>query len=179
MKIVLIVVIGLVVVIGILALIGSLLPREHQASSRITLSKPAADVWAVVRNFGALQGTWKDLKSAHRLPDEGGKEVWKQSVGGFATRLLVEEDRAPSHLITRIDAPPDAPFGGKWIYELQPAGGGTQVTVTEDGYVSNPIFRVMMHLMGVHRSADAYLRALGSKFGETVKPVHVGRAVRR
>jgi hypothetical protein len=173
MKIVLLVVIGLVVVIGILVLIGWALPREHRASSRITLSRPPAELWPVVRNPAALQGTWKDLKSAHRLPDEAGKEVWEQNVGGFATRLVLEEDRPPNHLVTRIDAPPDAPFGGKWIYELQPAGGGTQVTVTEDGYVSNPLFRVMMHLMGVHRSADAYLRALGSKFGETVTPVHV------
>lgn len=173
MKILLIVVVVLVAVIGILFLIGALLPRTHRAASRITLQRPPGEVWAVVRDLGALQGSWSALKSAQRLPDEGGKEVWEQNSGGFPMRLIVEESRPPTHLLTRIDAAPDAPFGGTWTYDLQPAGNGSQLTVIEEGYVSNPIFRVIMKLMGVHHTADSYLRALGRKLGQDVKPVHV------
>ena len=72
-----------------------------------------------------------------------------------------------------LDAAPDAAFGGTWTYALEPAGAGTRITVTEEGYVSNPLFRVMMKAMGVHRTADGYLRALGSKLGERVEPSHV------
>ncbi|MGQ0703637.1 MAG: SRPBCC family protein [Gemmatimonadales bacterium] len=173
MKIVLIVLAVLVVLVVAVLLAGFALPRNHRATSRITLTRPPAEVWAVVRDLGALLGTWKELRSARRLPDQAGREVWEHNAGGFPMRLVIEEAEAPRRLVTRIDAPPDAAFGGQWIYGLEPAGSGTQVTVTEDGYVSNPMFRTMMYLMGTHRTVDGYLRALGRKFGETVKPEHV------
>lgn len=172
MRIALLVVLGLVVLVGLIFVVGLLLPREHRASSSVTLSKAPAEVWAVVRDPGALQGTWKELSEVRRLPDANGKEVWEQKAGGWPIRLVVEESTPPSRLVTRIDAPPDAAFGGTWTYQLEPAGTGTRVMVTEDGYVSNPLFRVMMHVMGVHRTADGYLRALGTKLGERVEPVH-------
>jgi hypothetical protein len=88
-------------------------------------------------------------------------------------RLIVEESVEPKHMVTRIDTAPNAAFGGTWTYELVPGGAGTQLTVTEDGYVSNPLFRVVMHVMGVHHSVDGYLRAVGAKLSETVTPEHV------
>ncbi len=172
MKLILIIVLSLAALIGIIALIGLSLPRTHRAASRITLQKPPTEVWAVVRDLGALQGTWSELKSSRRLPDEAGREVWEQNAGGFPLRLIVEQSNPPTRLVTRIDAAPDAAFGGTWTYELEPTGAGTRLTVTEAGYVSNPIFRVMMKVMGVHRTADGYLRALGTKLGERVQPVH-------
>jgi Polyketide cyclase / dehydrase and lipid transport len=163
-------VIGLVV---LLTLIGALLPREHRASTRITLSHPPAEVWPLIRDLGALAGTWKELQEVRRLPDEGGKEVWEQKAGGFPMRLIVEESVEPVRLVTRIDAGPKAPFGGTWTYELVRAGSGSQLTITEDGYVRNPLFRVMMRAMGAHRTLDGYERALGVKLGEPVNPQHV------
>ena len=173
MRIALIVVLVLVILVGGGVVTGYALPRTHRAASRITLRQPPFEVWAVVRDLGALQGTWKELKSARKLPDTGGREIWEQNAGGYPMRLIVEESVSPSRLVTRIDAAPDAAFGGTWTYELVPQGSGTQLTVTEDGYVSNPVFRVMMKLMGVHRTADGYLRALGVKLGESVQPEHV------
>jgi len=173
MRIVLGIVIGLIAVVAIAFVVGLLLPREHSASSRVTLKSAPAQVWPVVRDLSSLVGTWSELKSARRLPDENGKEVWEQNAGGFDMRLIVEEASEPTRLVTRIDTPPDAAFGGTWTYRVEPAGAGTQVTVTEDGYVSNPIFRVMMTVMGVHRTADNYLKALGKKLGETVTAEHV------
>ncbi len=173
MEILLIVVIALVALAGLLFLIGSALPRSHRASSRITLQQPPDRVWEVIRDPTALVGTWKDLKSSQRAADAAGREVWEQNAGGWPLRLIVEEAIAPSRLVTRIDAAPDAAFGGTWTYQLEAAASGTRLTVTEDGYVSNPLFRVMMQVMGVHRTADGYLRALGAKLGETVQPTHV------
>ena len=173
MRIVLGIVIGLIAVVAIAFVVGLLLPREHSASSRVTLKSAPAQVWPVVRDLSSLVGTWSELKSARRLPDGNGKEVWEQNAGGFDMRLIVEEVTEPTRMVTRIDAPPDAAFGGTWTYRVEPEGAGTQVTVTEDGYVSNPIFRVMMKVMGVHRTADNYLKALGKKLGEEVTAEHV------
>ena len=60
-------------------------------------------------------------------------------------------------------------IGGTWTYELREQDGGTLVTVTEDGEICNPFFRVMSKLVfGYHRTQESYLNALGQKFGEEV-----------
>ena len=173
MRIVIGIVVGLVLIVGIVYAVGLLLPREHRAVSRITLHQSPDQVWPVVRDLSSLVGTWSDLKSASRLPDQAGKEVWQQNAGGFPLKLIIEEAAPPTRLVTRIDAAADATFGGVWTYEISPAGGGARITVTEEGYVNNPLFRTMMKAMGVHKTADGYLIALGRKLGEAVKPEHV------
>ena len=112
------------------------------------------------------------MRAAIRLA--GGREVWEENASGMmAMRLIIDESVEPKRMVTRMDVAPDAAFGGTWTYELTPSGADTELTVTEDGYVSNPLFRVVMQAMGVHHSVDGYLRAVGTKFGETVIPEHV------
>ena len=173
MSLVIKIVIALVAVVAVVYGIGLALPREHRATSRITLQTPPDAVWPAVRNLDGLLGSWKELESAGRVADQDGKEVWQQKADGFEMKLIIEEATAPSRLVTRIDAPPDAPFGGTWTYELAPEGAGTRVTITEDGYVGNPIFRVMMKAMGTHRTLDGFLTGLATKFGQHVTPEHV------
>jgi hypothetical protein len=170
------------IVVGVLAALlavawiaGSLLPRNHVATSRITLSQSPDSVWTVVRDPSALIGTWPDLAEARRVDDPGGREVWAEKVSGFDMRFIIEESTPPSRLVSRIDAAPEAVFGGRWVYELAPAGTGTTVTVTEEGWVANPIFRLISRLNGQHGSIDGYLAALGRKLGAVVKPEHVRR----
>ena len=64
-------------------------------------------------------------------------------------------------------------WGGVWTYELETSGAGTEVTVTEDGWVKSPFFRVMMKMRGTHSTMDAVLKHLGARFGEQVTPQHV------
>lgn len=173
MKIVFGIVIAVVVIFAVVLVVGLVLPRDHRAASRITLHKPPEEVWPVVRDPASLVGVWSSLKSANRLPEQSGKEIWEENSGGFVMKLIVEESAPPSRLVMKIDAPPNASFGGVWTYEIAPASGGSTVTVTEDGYVNNPFFRTMMKLMGVHKTADEYLTALGKKLGEPVVVEHV------
>ncbi len=47
------------------------------------------------------------------------------------------------------------------------------MTVTEEGEIYNPVFRVMSRLVfGYHGMMDSYLRALGARFEEDVTPRH-------
>ena len=167
------IVIGLAILAAVIFAIGLGIPKNHRAESRVTLEKSPDEVWSVIRNPAALVGTWSELKSARRVQGEGGREVWQQDAGGFPMRLIIESSNPPRRLVTRIDADEKAAFGGTWTYTLTPAGNGTTVSVVEDGYVSNPLFRVMMSLMGKHRTLDGYLKALGDKFDEPVKPERV------
>lgn len=165
---------GIVVLLVIVVVAwGMSLPRTHRATSEIRLRNSPEEVWAIVRDPAALLGTWPDLKSVRRLEDQAGREIWEEEVGGFPMRLIVSEAVPPSRLVTTIDADPEAAFGGRWVHELEPANGGTRVRVTEDGWIGNPVFRVMANVMGLHRSIDGYLRALGSRLGQEVTPVHL------
>ena len=49
-------------------------------------------------------------------------------------------------------------FGGRWIYEITPSGGGTELRITEEGEVYNPFFRfVSRFIMGHARTIERYL----------------------
>jgi hypothetical protein len=77
-----------------------------------------------------------------------------------ALPLRVETHEPPSRLVMRI-ADPSLPFGGTWTYELRPSGSGTELTLTEDGEVANPIFRVMQKLFfSPYATIDTYLADL-------------------
>jgi hypothetical protein len=149
-----------------------MLPVAHQAASRITLSQPRDTVWAVVRNLGNHDRWWPDVAAMEQLEGEG--ERWVQiDDGGGRMPLRVMVDIPPTQFITEIlDA--GLPFGGTWTYDVVPAGDGTTVvTVTEEGYIYQPFFRVASVVIGHHRTMDRFLVALGEVFGEDVTPVHL------
>jgi hypothetical protein len=156
-----------VVVIGI----GLMMPREHSATSEITLRQPIDSIYAVLRDIGGMPRWWSDLTVSERV---GGvdQERWRQEAGGFAMQLDVAGDTPPTGFTTKIVEEQGAPFGGMWTYRLTPAANGTLVSVTEDGWVGPPHFRVISRVMGHHRTIDGMLTALGRKYGEEVKPVH-------
>lgn len=174
MKWVIIVVGGLIAMVGLMALIGAFLPRDHVAASSVELRQSPDSVWRTMRDLASLATWWPDMQESRRVEDSAGREVWSQKMkNGFVMRGIVTESMPPTRFVTTIDAAPGAPFGGSWTYEIEPAGGGSRVTVTERGWVANPIFRFMSRfIFGYHRSQDAYLTALGRKVGEAVSPAH-------
>ena len=173
MKWVLIVLGGLVGLIALMALIGAFVARDHRATSTITLRQPPDSVWRVVRDLGNITAWWPAMEKTERLPDRDGHEVWRQKMSGFDVPIIVLESAPPRRLMTQIDPTADGAFGGTWSYELASDGTGTRISVTEAGWISNPIFRFMSRfLFGYYGSLDKYLKALGSRFGETVQPTH-------
>ena len=173
MKWVLIVLGGLVGLIALMALIGAFVARDHRATSTITLRQPPDSVWRVVRDLGNITAWWPAMEKTERLPDRDGHEVWRQKMSGFDVPIIVLESAPPRRLMTQIDPTADGAFGGTWSYELASDGTGTRISVTEAGWISHPIFRFMSRfLFGYYGSLDKYLKALGSRFGETVQPTH-------
>jgi uncharacterized protein YndB with AHSA1/START domain len=175
MKWVIIVVASLVGLIAVIAIAGYLVPRDHRATSTILLRQPLDSVWRVVRDIGGITSWWPQMKESTRMPDQDGREVWRQKMSGFDVPLVVLESQSPGRLVTKIDASAGAPFGGTWTYELTPdsGGGGTRISVREDGWISNPVFRFLSRFVfGYYGSLDGYLKALGKRFGEAVKPTH-------
>jgi uncharacterized protein YndB with AHSA1/START domain len=167
-------VLGLGLALGLFVAVGSLLPRTHRAASRIRLRHPPEMIWAVVRNLESVPGWWAEIRKSERLSDQVGQERYRQTLGNSVDMTLVVAESVPGRLLrTTIDAPPGAAFGGSWIYELKPAPEGTELRVTEEGWIGNPLFRVMARVMGYHRTLDSYLTALARRFGEPAIPEHV------
>ena len=81
----------------------------------------------------------------------------------------VLENDPPRRLVTRVTAA-ERNFGGTWTILLTPTAEGSDVTVTEDGWVANPIFRfVSRYVMGHHATMDALLTSVAKTLGEDAR----------
>jgi uncharacterized protein YndB with AHSA1/START domain len=170
MKIVLIVVGALAGLIAIVLVIGAMLPSKHVASREITLRRPPAEVYAVIRDFASAPSWRPDLKRIEMLdPVEGRLRFREDSSNGLITYEVAEE--TPNEkLVTRI-VDRDLGYFGSWTYEVAPAADGTRVRITEDGEVPNVLFRFMSRFVFGHTATmENYLKSLGRKFGEEVRP---------
>jgi Polyketide cyclase / dehydrase and lipid transport len=158
------VLVGLVVLV---ALVGMMLPKGHVARRSMTLHQSPDSVWKVLVDF-QNQPLWrKDVKSVVLVSDGPGGAIWKE-VGSNTLSMQTTDSQAP-HRLVRTIADKDLPFGGRWIYELEPDGQGTLVTITEEGEVYNPIFRfVGRFFLDQSATITGYLTALAARFGEMV-----------
>lgn len=144
MRWILIVVGGLAALVLIVALVGAMLPRNHTASRTLSVRRPPEDIWALVSD-----------------------PAWNRAAAGQDIAVETVESRPPHRLVTRV-ADPTLPFGGTWTFDVKPTGTGATLTITEDGFVKNPIFRfVSKFVMGHHTTIDGYLKRVAQKFDET------------
>jgi hypothetical protein len=152
---------GLAVVIipAIVVLIGAALPKEHVASRRMALKASPNDVFAVI----AGPSDWRGLK--YELLTENPLKWRETDSNGVITYERVETV-VPTRIVNRI-ADPKLPFGGSWTYEIAPNGSGTELTITENGEVYNPLFRfVSRFIMGHTATIEKYQRDLAARLKE-------------
>lgn len=137
-------------------LVGLALPAEHEAHGTRRLAAPPERVWAAITGVEQFAAWRPELQRAERTR-EGWVEIddW-----GDRLPLRVTASEPPRRLVTEI-ADPSLPYGGTWVYDLRPAGAGTELRITERGVVRNPIFRVVSRfILGHTASIERYLDAL-------------------
>ena len=138
MKWVVFIVGGLLVLVAAVVAVGFLLPRNHKASRTLRLTRPPADVWPVL-----IRAT-----EASDVPVD-----------------VLERD-PPRRLVTRVSEK-EKNFGGTWTITIAPTASGSDVTITEDGWVANPIFRFVSRLLiGHHATMDALLKNVAKTLSE-------------
>ncbi len=174
MKWVLLAVVLLIGLIVIMAIIGAFIPRDHVAGSSITLPQLPDTVWRVVRDQDSVPHWWPAMRtSVHRVGPDG-RDRWDQTLSGNKMTFVIDTDEPPRRLVTAIEAAPGAPFGGTWTFDIVPDDAGSRVTVTERGWIANPIFRFLTRFVfGYYGTQEDYLRALGKRFGEVATPARV------
>ena len=196
MKIALIFAGVLIALIVLVAGVGYALPVRHRATRAITLHVPAHSIFAALVNPAAFPEWRKRVKRVEMLTRADGLTSYRETGDDGAIVYVVDEADANARLVTRI-ADDNLPFGGKWTYQLStmasaPSGAAvssdvsvqrasgiavqtagpaissaTQLRITEDGEVYNPVFRFMSRFVfGHHATIDTYLTDVAAKFGE-------------
>lgn len=154
--------------------LGASLPPWHVASRYAHYRAPVDSVWAVIADWERSPEWRRDVKRVERLPDRDGNPVWKQ-VGGFVDWPLAITESMPPLRMGAMIADSSRGVGGEWSFMLVPDAGGTRLTVVERASVHPPLLRFVAHYVFTPESRlNAYLRALGRHFGETVTPLDAG-----
>ena len=151
---------GLAVLIisAIIVLIGAMLPKQHVASGKVLVSASAGDVFALIAGPSNWRGVKYELLSDSPLN-------WRETEsGGDAITYERIETSPPKRIVNRI-ADPKLPFGGSWTYEIAATGNATELTITENGEVYNPLFRfVSRFIIGHTATIEKFQRSLTKHF---------------
>ncbi|HUL72919.1 MAG TPA: SRPBCC family protein [Vicinamibacterales bacterium] len=156
----LVVVVAVGGLVGLVAIVGMMLPKGHRASRTATLAAPPGVVFGVITDFVRGPEWRRGITHVDVVPDDGRGRVVRERSRQGVVPYRVETFEPPARLVMRIDDR-SLPYGGSWTYELQAAGTGTTVTITEEGEVYNPIFRFMQKVFfSPYVSIDGYLEDL-------------------
>jgi hypothetical protein len=138
MKWILIAIAAIGAVVALVAVIGASLPRNHVASRSLAVRRSPEEIWPVIMQATTSSGVPVDV---------------------------IESD-PPRRQVTRVKDT-EKMFGGTWTITVTPTATGGTLTITEDGWVGNPIFRfVSRYVMGHHATIDGMLKEVAKKFGE-------------
>lgn len=166
MKMLLYAVIALMAIVGLVALIGMFLERDHVVSRTRHFAAPREVAWSVIRDV-ARHSEWRsDVERVELVTDVGGKSGFRERGSHGAVLYAIDVDEAPAKLVTRI-ADDSLPYGGTWTIEIRAVDGGCEVTITERGFVKNPIFRFLSKTVFSRAATmEKYLDALSKKLAQ-------------
>ncbi|TGK62500.1 polyketide cyclase [Leptospira wolffii] len=150
-----------VVFVTLLVLSGYLLPRDHQASAERSYSISQKVLFDSIRNFSDYP-TWRTgLESIEKESETTWIELDSH---GNRIRFGIVEEASPSRLKTKILSD-DLPFGGGWEFEISPEDRGSKLRITETGFVTNPLFRILSKFVFGHDATmRTFLADLDRKF---------------
>jgi uncharacterized protein YndB with AHSA1/START domain len=149
-------------------LIGRSLPESHTVRARAVFDQPPERLWAALEDLESYPSWRTDLQRVELLTSGTQTTRWREidRKGEGLTYETVE--RIPPQKLVRRIVDTGLPFGGAWTIELSPLDQGrTEVTITENGEVYNPVFRFMSrYVFGQHGTMAKFLEDLGGRFEE-------------
>ena len=161
------------VLIGAVAVaygVGMFIPRDHVARMTINLTAPPAQVWALISDFANTPKWRTDVTAVVMSPQPNGAVRFTESSSQGEIPFEVVSQEPPARQVVRV-VDDDQPFGGTWTWELERVPTGTKLTLTEAGFVKNPIFRAIGTLFfSPTDTMDTYLRALAKALGDSALP---------
>ena len=168
MKIVILSTISLIMVIMVVWFIGSRLPRQHEVVLSVNLNADIQAVWHLLNDFKAYPEWRPSVVRVQRLSDHQGKEVWQESDRhghdvAYATMESIFNERIIRRIVT-----PGLPYGGQWILALSPTSSGCSLSITEQGEIYNPMFKIMSkYVFGYDASIKRFIADVKSRLAAT------------
>ena len=155
---------AVVALLGAAAGLGAATPEGHAPLVAARLAHPPTAAFDAIADLPASVAWRSDLEAIERLPDTDGVETWLEHGEWGDLRVEVPEAVRPArYRFVLPPGQPDLPFHGEWLVELQPAGDGTWLTITESGRVPSALFRGLQRLVfGYHASLEAFVRDLAA-----------------
>lgn len=156
---------GLLLIVVLAGVIGMLLPQGHRASRTVVHDAAPEAVFTAITDFGQ-QPAWRTGVTAVDVlaGADGAARVREHGRNGTIV-YRVDRHEPNSRLVMRIDDP-SLPFGGTWTYELKAVPEGTALTITEDGEIYNPFFRLLSKLVfSPYDTIDTYQADLRRRLG--------------
>jgi len=160
--------------VGVLWAAGASLPRTHVVALSARLKASPTEVWHAVTDFEDAPSWRPDLASVTLGQTEDGHPTYVE-VDNRGRRVAYEvvEARFPDDLVVAITTA-NLGYGGSWSFSIHPDGDGTDLVITERGFVRSALGRAMdRYLGGRGASLRRYLGALGTKIGEPITPREV------
>jgi hypothetical protein len=173
MRIIKILAVVLVVLVILVFTIGFALPKAHVARVRTQYSASRDRVFAAiadVERYNRWRSGLEKVEVLERTPLR-----WRETADWGTLTFVREQEIEPVLIVTRI-ADEDQGFGGTWTYEIasSPDNQGSILTITENGTVSSPLFRIMSKFVfGHYRTLETYSRDLAKHLGETAEPARI------
>ena len=147
----------LILAVLVVVAIGYALPMKHSVSRERTYSVSAETLFALIANPSAYPEWRTGVTRVQMLAPVNGLVSFRES-GSDDDIIFVMETVEPGRRVVSRIADKNLPFGGSWTYEVTPAVGGTQLRITEDGEVYNPVFRfISRFILGHYKSIDQFL----------------------
>lgn len=172
----------LLTLIGLLGILGSRLPETHVATASIEINAAPELVWATINDMESFPSWMPEFTKMERLPDDNGKQVWRQHMGrnSFVTTNDVFEPPSSSNnsrgRVLRTIRDDHGPFSGSWDHTVEPApapalapvspNGRCILTITETGTIKSAIPRaIMRYMIGEDHYLKKFLSAVKRKLG--------------
>jgi hypothetical protein len=96
-------------------------------------------VWRLLTDHAAEPKWLPAFRTVVRRNDIAGNEVWTHASpdSSFSATVMTVSaipEKRYERLLLRDDQPRNQAWDGRWVYELQPHGSGTRLTITEYGW---------------------------------------------
>ncbi len=153
-----------VLVAGVLG-VGSMLPVEHTASVTQEFSGPVGELWLALTNVEGYPEWRSGVDQVTMIESPSALASWRED-GSDGTLTFELVAMVPGERLEVEIADEGLPFGGGWVYELEPSANGVRLTITENGEVYSPLFRfVSRFIIGHERTLSQFMADLQAHLG--------------
>ena len=146
----------LVGIVAVMALWGATMPREHVASRTAHLAAEPQEVFALITDVEGSPGWREGVSRVEVLGEVDGHFRWVEHTD-FGPITMERLDAEEPHRVVGRIVDGDG-FGGTWTFELAAANDGTDLTITEEGFIDSALFRFLgAHVFGYATTIETYL----------------------